>query len=160
MTGIRQSSTTKVMNVLAVRLGRHLHAIPTASIEEVLPALPIEPIPRSPDFVIGVVFVRGHLIPVLSAAERIGVTDYVRPPEPNIVCLRVGGRLIGVEVDEAIDLIDLPADSALSTNDFCRTQPFLKALVEYDGEVVRVLDPEKLVSTEEAHELHGLTQQS
>lgn len=158
MTGILHSSTSMVISVLAVRIGRHLHAIPTASIEEVLPALPVEPIPRSPEFVVGVVFVRGHLIPVLSAAERLGVTDYERPLEPNIVCLRVEGRLIGVEVDEAIDLMDLPADSALPTEGFCKTQPFLKALVEHDGEVVRVLDPEKLVSTEEAHVLHGLTQ--
>ena len=62
--------------VLLVRLAKDLYAIPIAAIEEVLPALPIEAVPQSPSFIRGVIFVRGHLIPVLSAAERSGLTSH------------------------------------------------------------------------------------
>ena len=57
-------------------------------------------------FVRGVVFVRGHLIPVVDAAERLGLREHQRPDEPHIVCLRVDGRLVGVELDEALDLLE------------------------------------------------------
>ena len=56
-----------------MRIGENLHAMPIDVIVEVLPALPIEAVPQCPAFVRGVVFVRGHLIPVLDAAERLGL---------------------------------------------------------------------------------------
>src|SRR5262249_41712409 len=73
--------------VLLVSLGNDLYAIPIAAVEEVLPALPIEPVPRCPRSVRGVIFVRGHLIPVLDAAEQLGCENHQRLDEPNIVCL-------------------------------------------------------------------------
>ena len=40
---------------------------------------------------------------VLDAAERLWLKDHERLPEPHIVCLRIGERLVGVEFDEALD---------------------------------------------------------
>lgn len=83
--------------VLLVRLGNDVYAIPIAWIEEVLPALPIETVPQCPEYVRGFIFVRGHLIPVVGAAERLGLSRLPASSEPNIVCLRVAHRLIGIE---------------------------------------------------------------
>lgn len=138
---------------LAVRIGEKLHAIPIAAVEEVLPALPIEPVPHCPAFVRGVVFVRGHVIPVLSAAERLGLKDYVRPDEPNIVCLRIDDRIVGVEFDEAIDLIDVGGDEALAANKMGAGDGFFTGVIDHDGEIIRLLDPEKLITATEASEL-------
>ncbi len=135
--------------VLALRLGKDLHAIPIRAVEEVLPALPIESVPNCPPFVRGVVFVRGHLIPVLDAAERLGLKGHQRPLEPHIVCLRVGERLIGVEFDEALDLIDLGAVESLTSAEFGAGGGFFSGVVERDGQIYRMLDPDKLIGQEE-----------
>lgn len=134
---------------LAVRLGGDAYAIPLAWVEEVLPALPVESVPQCPAFVRGVVFVRGELIPVLSAAERLGLRNYQRPLEPPIVRLRLKSRFVGVEFDEAIDLIDLSRGESLeaarlgaATGLFCRA-------LDLDGTIIRLLDPERLVSAHE-----------
>ncbi len=142
--------------VLAVRIGEKLHAIPIAAVEEVLPALPIEPVPQCPPFVRGVVFVRGHVIPVLSAAERLGLKDYVRPDEPNIVCLRIDDRIVGVEFDEAIDLIHIGGDESLSANKLGASEGFFTGVIDHDGQIVRLLDPEKLLSETEATQLEAM----
>lgn len=107
MTKSESKTGRRTHPALSVRLGNNLHAIPIAAVEEVLPALPVETIPQCPSFVRGVVFGRGHLIPVLDAAERLGVQGHPRTPEPHIVCLLIGNRLVGVEFDEAIDLIEI-----------------------------------------------------
>lgn len=141
---------------LAVRIGENLHAMSIDVIEEVLPALPIEAIPQCPAFVLGVIFVRGHLIPVFDAAERLGLRDHIRPPEPHIVCLRVGARLIGLEVDEALDLIDVPFSSALPIEEVNAKSGFLSGLVERDGQVIRILDVARMIGQQEAIELEPL----
>jgi purine-binding chemotaxis protein CheW len=138
--------------VLLTCLGEERYAIPIAWVEEVLPALPIEPVPQCPRFVRGVVFIRGHLIPVLDAAERLGQQNHQRPAESNIVCLRHGERLIGVEFDEALDLVDLDTEKGLTAFEIGARAGFFTGVVEHDGRLVRLLDPEKLVSCAEAAE--------
>lgn len=141
---------------LAVRIGENLHAIPIAAVEEVLPALPVESLPECPPFIRGVVFVRGHLIPVLDAAERLGMTGHQRPSEPHIICLRVDGRLVGVEVDEALDLIDLGAGTRLDAGAVGARAGFFDAVIELDEHVLRLLNPERLLSDEEVAKLEEL----
>jgi purine-binding chemotaxis protein CheW len=139
-----------------VRLGESLHAIPLAAVEEVLPALPIETIPQCPKFVRGVVFVRGHLIPVLDAAERLGIKDHQRPSEPHIVCLRGDERLVGVEFDEAIELIELQQEASLSAGVVGAAQGFFAGVIEQNGQVIRLLNPDQMMVAEEADKLEGI----
>lgn len=150
------SDLSRSETALAVRIGAKLHAIPIAAVEEVLPALPIEPVPQCPSFVLGVVFVRGHVIPVLSAAERLGLKEHVRTDEPNIVCLRINGRLVGVEFDEAIDLIQIAGDESLTARDIGATEGFFTGVVDHDGEIIRLLNPERLISEAEAVTLNSV----
>jgi purine-binding chemotaxis protein CheW len=140
--------------VLAVRLGKDLHALPIMAIEEILPALPIESVPQCPPFVRGVVFVRGHLIPVVDAAERLGLRDHQRVVEPHIVCLRVEGRVIGVEFDEALDLLDIGPGEILPADRLGARQGFFSGVIERDGQIIRMLAPEKLIAEEEAEALN------
>jgi len=138
---------------LAARLGHDLYAIPIECVEEVLPALPIESVPQCPAFVLGVVFVRGHLIPVVSGAERLGLRSHKRPPEPHIVCLRFGEQLVGVEFDEAIELIEFGADPPLAADELGAREGFFVSVIELNGSIVRLLDPRKLFGLKEAAEL-------
>ena len=142
--------------VLIVLLGENLHGIPIEWVEEVLPALPVEPIPQSPAFVRGVISVRGHLIPVLDAAERLGLAGHRRLPEPHIVCVRVADRLIGIEVDEALDLLDLGQAPLMAAEVIGASRGFFAGVVDLEDEGVRILDPERLLDRVESAELDGV----
>jgi purine-binding chemotaxis protein CheW len=142
--------------VLTVRLGRNLHGIPIESVEEVLPALPVESVPGSPPFVRGVVFVRGHLIPVLAAAERLGLVDHQRPPEPQIVCLRAAGRIVGLEIDEAIDLIAIDPGSVMPADAVGAACGLLSGLVDVDGDLIRLIDAERVMDASESADVARL----
>jgi purine-binding chemotaxis protein CheW len=158
LTGTGWGVTVADENMLLVRLGKDLYAIPIVAIEEVLPALPIEGVPQCPDFVRGVIFVRGHLIPVLSAAERLGWEPHQLPDESTIVCMRVGKRLVGVEFDEALDLIDLGTAEILLSGEIGARDGFFTGVVERDGRLIRLLNPEKLTSEEETQKWIGTNQ--
>ena len=144
-----------VGKALTVRLGKDLQAIPIRWVEEVLPALPIESVPRCPNFVRGVVFVRGHVIAVLDAAERLGMKNHQRPDEPPIVCMRLGDRLIGIEFDEVLDLIDVGGIDTLDATSIGADGGFFAGVFEHEGQLVRLLNPEKLL---DEHETASLAQ--
>lgn len=142
---------------LTVRIGESLHAIPIAAVEEVLPALPVEPISQLPAFIRGVVFVRGHLIPVLSGAERLGVEARSSWDESQLICLRLHDRLIGLEVDEAVDLVSLSQYERLPIAQFGVRQQCLAAVVDFQGTVLRILNPEQLLLRDETAELDHIS---
>jgi len=141
-----------------VRLGKSLHGIPIEAVEEVLPALPIEAVPQCPEFVRGVVFVRGHLIPVLDGAERLGLKGHQFPLEPHIVCLRVNDRLLGLQVDEALDLIDIAQTEKLTLAEMGARRGFVSGVADFNGDVVRLLNPELVLAEEETLEITSIPQ--
>jgi chemotaxis signal transduction protein len=97
------------------------------------------------------------LIPVLDAAERLGLKDHHRPLEPHIVCLRIDDRLIGIEFDEALDLLDLESLESLSSQQVGAKAGFFSGVVERDGRIIRLLDPNQLFNPQEASELEQVS---
>lgn len=158
MTQLKAVSASTDTTVLAVRLGEDVHAIPIDAVEEVLPALPIESIPQCPAFIRGVVYVRGHVIPVLDAAERLGLHEHQRPLEPHIVCLRIGDRMIGVEFDEALDLIEIDSAKLIAADKIGARRGFFSGVIDHDGQMIRLLDPQSLLAEEDADQLKEVPQ--
>lgn len=146
--------------ILTFRLGNDLVAVPIDAVEEVLPALPLEQVPNAPPFIRGVVFVRGHLIPVLDTAERLGLKEHVRATDPHVVCLRVGERLIGLEVDEALDLEELANPESLTPQEMGSKEGLLASMAENRGRVIRLLNPGKLIGDDESAELEKVPRTS
>lgn len=134
---------------LLVRVGEVLYALPVRAVEEVLPNLPLEPVPACPPFVKGVVFVRGHLIPILDARERLRMPESSRNPDPHLVCLRIDARLVGVEVDEAVGLIEIDPERVVDAAEVGARPGFFAGLFERGGRVIRLLDPERLMAADE-----------
>lgn len=139
---------------LAFRIDGENFAAPIDPLEEVLPYLPIDPLPQAPPYLRGVVFVRGHIVPILDGAERIGVVRRGPPPDdPHILAFRLGGprgRLVGLLVDEALDLLDVPdAGFAAARELFLAEGPF-RGVVDAGGVLYRMIDPERLLRPEES----------
>lgn len=137
---------------LTVWIGQILHAIPIAAIEEVLPALRIERVAGIPEWIRGMVFVRGHLIPVFNMASILQL-PVSKVLDPHLVCLRVHGRIIGMEVDEAIDLVELPEEGRISVPELVGQTGFISAVIDYHGELIRILNPDYIAHRDELKNL-------
>ncbi|WP_437204454.1 chemotaxis protein CheW [Planctomicrobium sp. SH664] len=153
MTQLGQVTHIASRTLLKVRLGGKLHAIPIEEIEEVLPALPVEPIAQSSPWLRGVVFVRGHLIPVLDGVRRLGFPVQHRTNDPHIVCLRWQNQLLGLEVEEALDLIELPEHPDLTSATLGVADRFVSGVVDLEGEIIRVLNVRELSPGHDVAEL-------
>ncbi len=95
------------VDVLIFEVGTQRHALLAADVQEVLPAVPIAPLPRGPAGVEGVINLRGRLVPVLDIRARLGL-----PPKPvehtdHLLVTSAGGRLAAVRTDRAIELASL-----------------------------------------------------
>ena len=98
MGGLRQFSTFYVAN--------RLYGIDVTRVQEVVRPMPITPIPLAPDYVIGLINLRGQVATAIGLRELFGLEGAGPDHSLNVVC-RIDGSLIALQVDEIGDVTEL-----------------------------------------------------
>lgn len=125
--------------------------VDVARVQEVLRDQSIEPVPRAPAGVVGLLNLRGQVIAAIDLRERLGAHTTPRPASPvHYICISPGA-LESLVVDREGDVIDL-ADTALG--EVPETTPasiavLLAGAVMFDDELLLVLDLDRVMHTGE-----------
>ena len=87
-------------SVVVFTLAGRRHAIAAPAVVEILAAVATDPLPRQPDYIAGVIDLRGTIVPVLDLRVRFGLP--ARPMEltDHLIVVRAGDRLLALWVDE------------------------------------------------------------
>jgi purine-binding chemotaxis protein CheW len=80
-------------------------ALPIATVQEVVRAVAISPLPQAPPAVEGVINARGTLVPAFDLRQRFGVSPRPLSPDQHLILAFAGPRLAALRVDRAIDLV-------------------------------------------------------
>jgi len=111
-------------------------------------------VPYTPKYVLGVVNLRGAIVPVIDLRMRFGLGHVPFEPTTVIVVIRVpaerGERTVGVVVDAVNDVHDIPIAAIQPSPELLGgsiDQVFIKGIATLDGKMVILLDIEKLVSS-------------
>lgn len=101
--------------VLAFRLGAEEYAVDILRIRELLKLRPITDVPRAPPFVLGIMSVRGQIVPIVDLRMRMRMP--VSPPtrESRIVMVTRGEDLFGLLVDGVRQVVRLRDDDVEPT---------------------------------------------
>lgn len=143
--------TSDHLSLLLFRIGEEWYAVSVSAVREIFQEYEITSIPCVPDFILGVVNVRGEILSVTDPARimRIGEiapTDGVKPPAIVIANDEVATALV---VDEIGDIADVPNSSIeppVSIIDRAQAE-FIEGSVFVDGtmvgllKVARILEP-------------------
>jgi purine-binding chemotaxis protein CheW len=78
-----------------------------ADVREVLKMIRITPLPRSLNFVEGVINLRGEVIPVIDLRKRFNLPSVDRTDESRIIIVEVEERMVGLTVDSVSEVIRL-----------------------------------------------------
>ncbi|MBI5440089.1 MAG: purine-binding chemotaxis protein CheW [Deltaproteobacteria bacterium] len=102
--------TGESLKVIVFRLGTCFCALPGSEVKEILPAGEISPVPGAPDFLPGIINVRGDIESVLDIRQFLGLhPEPIR--SPLILLAESGGVRSGILVEEVLDVTDVPASS-------------------------------------------------
>lgn len=93
-------------------IGEELFGVDILTVQEIIRDTTITPIPDAPDFLEGVINLRGSIIPVIDLRKRLKlVPTSAVDPDGWIVILGVEGRLTGFVVDRVTKVLNVPVDS-------------------------------------------------
>ncbi|MGW8247995.1 MAG: chemotaxis protein CheW [Acidiferrobacterales bacterium] len=127
---------------LTFRLDSQEYGLPIIEVQEIKGWTSMTPVPNSPSHMLGVLNLRGTIIPVIDLRTRFGLPPKEHDEFTVIMVVSMGKRLAGLVVDSVSDVISAP-DEAVRDNpeaDSNIDQRFFKGLVESNGKLVILLD--------------------
>ncbi|GGY13188.1 chemotaxis protein CheW [Paludibacterium paludis] len=140
---------------LTFQLGRDVFGVDIREVREIIQFVAPTPIPMTPDFILGVMNLRGEVVPVIDLARRFGLesTQVKRRSCTIVMEPREGGRLrhLGIIVDSVYEVRDVDAadiEPAPSFGADIRLD-FIAGMARLDGRFVILLAADKALSFEE-----------
>src|SRR5688572_10607254 len=88
------------------RLDQQRYALPLASVERVIRAVEVTPLPHAPRVVLGAVNIHGRVLPVLSVRQRFLLPDRAITPRDGFLLARTATRTVVLVVDETEGIVD------------------------------------------------------
>jgi purine-binding chemotaxis protein CheW len=136
------------------RLAGELFAVPVEHVQEVMMPQPLTPVPLAPAHVVGLINLRGHIVPAVDLRARMQVPADSSVQAGGVVVIRTGGELVGLLVDAIGDVLTLPAASWRATPDTlsARHRVFVFGICPLAGQIVLGLRVDTLSGDAEAVE--------
>ena len=155
------SEITETRQYLTFKLGNEIFATDVAKVREVLDLTTITQIPRTPDFMAGVINLRGSVVPVVDLRLCFEMSKTENTRNTCIVVVEVllenESTIIGALTDSVEEVIDLEPEQiqpAPRIGTQIRTD-FIKGMGKRDTQFIMILDIDRVFSAEELAAVRG-----
>jgi purine-binding chemotaxis protein CheW len=144
---------TGSMLCVVFRVGASEYALPADTVLQMESYTGATPVPGTPPFVIGVVQVRGRIVPVVDLRLRFGAPVPEASLENRIVVGQAGDRVVALLVDSAREVLSIPRaelkppPSILDT----RARGFVQALAQLGPRLIMLVDFARVIEEEDLH---------
>jgi purine-binding chemotaxis protein CheW len=98
----------KDLQIVGFRIGRETFGLPIGAVREIVRVPEITSVPNSPDFIEGVINLRGRIIPVVDLRKRFGEPVGAPSKKNRIVVVEVENRSLGLMVNSASEVLKIP----------------------------------------------------
>jgi len=127
------------------RVGDQCLAVEADAVAEVLGGRPVARVPLAPAGVLGLVHVRGRIVPILDPAVRLGlIVDADRPTPAHLVLRLNADDWCGLLVDEVLDVIDIPP-AAIERPHAADADSLVTGIYAEAGRLVHLLDFRRMI---------------
>jgi len=151
------AETAAAVQYLTVNLADEEYAIDILAVREIRGWTPVTRIPQAPHYVLGVLNLRGAIVPVLDLRLRFGLAREEYTATTVTVIVTVAGRLFGVIVDAVSDVLDVLPGQVRPVPDMGTAvdTEYLKGLTSVEERMVLLLDVDKLLQPQDAQLLEA-----
>ncbi len=142
------ASTSKAGKYLTFYLGDEEYGLEILKVREIIGIMDITTVPRTPDFVKGVINLRGKVIPVLDLRLKFSMPEAERTEETCVIVVQVDDVEVGIIVDKVSEVLDIAGDAIDEAPQFGTdiNTDFILGMGKSEGHVTILLDISKVLA--------------
>ncbi len=150
-----KAMTEREGKYLTFTLDKEEYGISILKIKEIIGMMPITSVPQTPEFVKGVINLRGKVIPVMDLRLRFGMGAIEYTERTCIIVVEIGGQsgtvMIGIVVDSVSEVLNIKGEDIEDTPTFGTrlNTDYILGMAKMEGGVKILLDIDKVLSAEE-----------
>jgi purine-binding chemotaxis protein CheW len=139
-------------------VGKETYGIEISHIIEIIGMQQYTEVPEMPDYIKGIINLRGNIIPLMDVRLRFHMEPRPYDDRTCVIVTVVDTVLVGLIVDSVSEVITLPEESISSLQGLAGTQGnrFVRNVGKAASGIVLIVDPDKLVNDDELELLRSL----
>lgn len=150
------ASGAKMSRWVTFMLEHETYGIDVMQIREVIRSAEISPVPGAPDYVLGIINLRGNVVAIIDTRKRFGLQSREMDDASRILILEAGDYVVGFLVDSVSEVAELTNDqveAAPDTGGGQNASRFITGLYNRKEGLLILIDANRLLSDEELSEL-------
>lgn len=154
----QKKETSELLQLVSFFIGDEEFGVDILYVQEINRMLQVTKVPNAPDFVNGVINLRGRVIPVIDLRLKFGMPPKEPDKNTRIIVMEVGGKTVGFIVDSvnevlriSKDVTEAPPDLAMGIN-----SEYIKSVGKLEDRLLILIDLEKILSKEESGQLRSV----
>jgi purine-binding chemotaxis protein CheW len=135
------------MQVVVFNLGGEEYSVDISIVREIIRMVDLTRIPKLPEFIEGVINLRGQITTVIDLRKRFGMEPVISN-ENRIIIVDLKGEPIGIIVDSVSEVMTLPTGQIddMPSIKHARTQEYLEGICKVDDRILILLDLDKILT--------------
>lgn len=159
---VSATSDDQQLQLVTFEVGHEEFAVDILVVQEINRMMTITSVPQSPQDVVGVINLRGRIIPVIELRTRFGLEAVERGNDSRIIVVDVSGRTIGFIVDKVNEVLRIsgnivdPAPSMVAGVD----SDYIQGVGKLEDRLLILLDLERLFSAQDLKTMDAVLDQA
>jgi purine-binding chemotaxis protein CheW len=145
----------KDLQIVGFRIGRETFGLPISMVREIVRVPAVTSVPNAPDYIEGVINLRGRIIPVVDLRKRFGEKVIEANKKNRIVVVELEGRTIGLMVHSASEVLKIPPSEIEAPHNVFQEGEldFITGVGKLNGRLVILLDLNRVLQRGELRRL-------
>ena len=138
----------KTAHLVCFRMGKETFGVDIFAVREIVRVQEITKVPGAPEFVLGVINLRGRVISVVDLGHQLGLGRTEVTSSSRILVIQLDGSSVGFLVDAATSVIKVPADAIDSRPEMIGgvKADFLEGVAKLEGRLAILLNLRKVLT--------------
>ena len=154
----RSSDDTNLIQLVTFKLGEEEFGVDILKVQEIIRMLPITKVPNAPEFVEGVINLRGKVIPVIDMRRRFGLPPGKRDSHTRIKVMDLQGQVVGFVVDAVSEGLRIPESTVEAPPAVVAGigSEYMRGVGKLEDRLLILLDLDRLLSEKEVSALSAV----
>ncbi|WP_184662767.1 chemotaxis protein CheW [Texcoconibacillus texcoconensis] len=150
-----ENETMNDMKVIVFQLKNEEYGVAVEQVRSIERVQHITRVPRTPDFVKGVINLRGVVTPIIDLRSRFNIEEVDYSDSSRVIIVSVGEMDVGLIVDNANDVIDIPANAIEPPPEVVGglEAEYLRGVAKLEKRLLILLNLDKVLNPEEIQDL-------
>ena len=159
------TSLPDTQQMIVFELDKEEFAVPIKEVREVIKVIEIAAVPQSPPFILGIINLRGKIVPVLDLEKKFNLVREVNTTAQHIMIAEgVNNTMLGILVDRVSEVLKVSPDSIKPTPQVINSKispDFVKGVIvlEQPERLLVLLDLQKILTEQEVKILQPIETQ-